>query len=391
MTSSLDSSADLAVAISFLEACGRSQVADELLSLSAIYDSLAGNDDHDGTEDEHRPALSVLGGSADFENASDPTLVTLRLILTTTLPASTEDELALLLTVPPAYPDTEPPLIQLKSVYLSSFSVSDTLWSAVLRTFMHESGESGIATRQVEFVAGQECLYQGIEFVRDMCQHWVDEQKNMTHQREVERVASSSVYQIAGDDPEQGVIDDKGQASTSNCNGAPEWRERSNDNVPCPQIVSTEPLVERKSVFVGHAAAVRSVAEVSVSPKQARVKQFENLLLTAQVQAVMNCLLSDKKIARATHNISAFRFTSRDGVSHADNDDDGETAAGGRLAHLLTLVHASDVIVVVTRWYGGVHLGPQRFQLINQAARAALELGGFLPDDKVSGKLKSKR
>lgn len=36
-----------------------------------------------------------------------------------------------------------------------------------------------------------------------------------------------------------------------------------------------------------------------------------------------------------------------------------------------------DVVVVVTRWYGGVKLGPDRFRIINAAARDALVKGGF--------------
>ena len=41
------------------------------------------------------------------------------------------------------------------------------------------------------------------------------------------------------------------------------------------------------------------------------------------------------------------------------------------------------MLVIVTRYFGGIHLGPDRFKHINQAARNALELGGFLdvPDD----------
>lgn len=37
-----------------------------------------------------------------------------------------------------------------------------------------------------------------------------------------------------------------------------------------------------------------------------------------------------------------------------------------------------NVLVIVTRYFGGIHLGPDRFKHINQAARNALELGGFL-------------
>lgn len=36
------------------------------------------------------------------------------------------------------------------------------------------------------------------------------------------------------------------------------------------------------------------------------------------------------------------------------------------------------MLVIVTRYFGGIHLGPDRFKHINQAARNALEVGGFL-------------
>jgi hypothetical protein len=48
--------------------------------------------------------------------------------------------------------------------------------------------------------------------------------------------------------------------------------------------------------------------------------------------------MSDRRIARAAHPvINAWRCTTG-GVVHQDNDDDGETAAGGRLAHLLQIL-----------------------------------------------------
>ncbi len=36
------------------------------------------------------------------------------------------------------------------------------------------------------------------------------------------------------------------------------------------------------------------------------------------------------------------------------------------------------MLVVVTRYFGGTLLGADRFKHINQAARDALELGGFI-------------
>lgn len=44
--------------------------------------------------------------------------------------------------------------------------------------------------------------------------------------------------------------------------------------------------------------------------------------------------------------------------------------------------------MIVSRYWGGIHLGPDRFKHINQAARNALDLGGFLdvPEGTSGGK-----
>jgi putative IMPACT (imprinted ancient) family translation regulator len=78
-----------------------------------------------------------------------------------------------------------------------------------------------------------------------------------------------------------------------------------------------------------------------------------------------------------------------------DHDDDGETQAGARLKHLLEILELENVLVVVTRWYGGTLLGADRFKYINQVARDALELGGFLEEKERgtggTGKSKGKK
>ncbi|RCH92289.1 hypothetical protein CU098_010176, partial [Rhizopus stolonifer] len=124
-----------------------------------------------------------------------------------------------------------------------------------------------------------------------------------------------------------------------------------------PTIFSSEPLLDRKSTFVAHVAQVHSVHDVKV---------------------VIAHLLQNKKIAKATHNILAYRITMPDGKVLQDNDDDGESAAGGRLSHLMQILEVENVVVVVTRWFGGIHLGPDRFKDINNVSRNALETFGFI-------------
>ena len=75
-----------------------------------------------------------------------------------------------------------------------------------------------------------------------------------------------------------------------------------------------------------------------------------------------------------------------------DYDDDGEDAAGGRLLHLLQILDVKNIAVVVTRWYGGVKLGPARFTHINNAARVLLQKCGQLNSEvSESKKKKGKR
>lgn len=113
-----------------------------------------------------------------------------------------------------------------------------------------------------------------------------------------------------------------------------------------------------------------------------------------------NLLLENKKVAKASHNMYAYRFhrrTCTDIISKSadndknkknqiktttllvsDSDDDGEKGSGAKLASLLELTNSMDCIVIVSRWYGGIHLGPARFKWIANVGRDALEEFGLL-------------
>jgi putative IMPACT (imprinted ancient) family translation regulator len=41
-------------------------------------------------------------------------------------------------------------------------------------------------------------------------------------------------------------------------------------------------------------------------------------------------------------------------------------------------------VQVVTRWYGGIHLGPDRFKIINNVARSLLDDEGYVKQKKGS-------
>ncbi|KAJ8278070.1 hypothetical protein GJAV_G00083490 [Gymnothorax javanicus] len=119
-----------------------------------------------------------------------------------------------------------------------------------------------------------------------------------------------------------------------------------------PPVKHGEPITDRRSTFQPHLAPV-------VTPRQ--------------VKMVLDKLYENKKIANATHNIYAYRIYCEDKQTFLqDCEDDGETAAGGRLLHLLQILDVRNVMVVVSRWYGGILLGPDRFKHINNCARSIL-------------------
>jgi hypothetical protein len=137
-----------------------------------------------------------------------------------------------------------------------------------------------------------------------------------------------------------------------------------------PPWTTSDVVIELKSVFVARSAPVSS-------PEQAK-------------QYLQHLLDSDKKVRSATHNITAWRIKGGNGVTFQDCDDDGETAAGGRVLHLMQLMDLWDVMVVVTRWYGGHQLGPKRFSIINTVARDAFVKAGLVKEE-TSTKKKGKR
>ncbi len=88
----------------------------------------------------------------------------------------------------------------------------------------------------------------------------------------------------------------------------------------------------------------------------------------AGVDAFLADLKRDRKIAKATHNSWAVVLS--DGG--ALRNDDGESGAGAVILKMLEREGLTDTVVVVTRWYGGVHLGGDRFAHVVTCVRAFL-------------------
>jgi len=261
----------------------------------------------------------------------------------------------ILVSISTSYPSSSPPQLQLLSRYIGAHSVDTHLFSSILRTFISKDG--------VEWLPDSICVFDGVENVRERCSKWYSD-----------RLSEDKAHELVredGRDRQEASVADDGHEEL----GVSRPRLEPQIGLPMPndiQIVEAEAITDRKSAFVGRACRISDPSQVPI---------------------ILSNLLSDRKIARAAHPvINAWRCRVNDTL-HQDNDDDGESAAGGRLAHLLQILDVENVLVVVTRYFGGIHLGPDRFKHINQAARNALELGGFLDvadDLKSSSRLKKK-
>ena len=88
----------------------------------------------------------------------------------------------------------------------------------------------------------------------------------------------------------------------------------------------------------------------------------------AGAQAFVATLKREKRFAKATHNSWA-AILSGEGVK----DDDGESGAGQIILQMLERAGLHDHMVIVTRWYGGKHLGGDRFAHVVTCVRALLD------------------
>ncbi len=89
-----------------------------------------------------------------------------------------------------------------------------------------------------------------------------------------------------------------------------------------------------------------------------------------EIVPALHAIYSDERVARATHNIYAYRLNN--GAEHCE--DDGEWGAGQVLLQILREHNVTNRLVCVTRWYGKRHLGRARFDYIKDAALTTLGL-----------------
>ncbi|KAK1760696.1 ribosomal protein S5 domain 2-type protein [Echria macrotheca] len=295
-----------------------------------------------------------------------------------TLPASQNDQnkkkrSSLRLRFPEGYPDV-PPVVVGTLGYLSLSSGTVGGGGGGGGGSGSGSVRKGDAAREMDlfvaalgdvFVPGEVCLFDALERVGELFGSGTGGGGGGSGEEEdgdglVGAGAGADVGGGGGGGTDPGEMGQQQQHTTRRQEPEPKPEQELGGLEP-PWILSP-PITEQKSTFLARCAPVTS---------------------PAQAQFYLSHLLStDKRARQATHNISAWRIRGpggQNGVVYQDCDDDGETAAGSRLLHLMQVMEIWDVMVVVSRWYGGLKLGPRRFALINLAARGAFVEAGLVP------------
>lgn len=224
--------------------------------------------DNEQQQEEERWVIRVIFGDSILQRDEHySTLHQTAYLLTVDL----EDDRVMVfrLFFPSTYPSAHCPVFEVISLYCGSTKIDASMVDTIQHRF------------QTLFQPGQVVLYDWIQWLREYIQDHTKGKRAAT----VAAVVAPAPILSMEEQEKKAISDDD-----------------------LPSIFSSESLVDRKSVFVAHIAAVKS-------PKD--------------VNRVMSALLANKKIARATHNIMAYRIQLLKGSILQDHDDDGETAAGG--------------------------------------------------------------
>ncbi|XP_077208700.1 protein IMPACT isoform X2 [Paroedura picta] len=237
--------------------------------------------------------------------------------------------LCLQVILPPEYPTTAPPVYQLNAPWLLGQEYAE-IANNLEEIYVRNLGES--------------ILYLWVEKIREIL---IEKSQSSLPGPDTKKITEETIVENEEDFSLDGQLFQPDAAVTLNFD-LPE----SEEDEELPPIYHGNAITDRRSTFQAHLAPI-------VTPRQ--------------VKKVLAKLYENKKIASATHNIYAYRIYCADKQTFLqDSEDDGETAAGGRLLHLMQILNVRNVLVVVSRWYGGILLGPDRFKHINNCARNIL-------------------
>ncbi|PNY28084.1 Protein IMPACT [Tolypocladium capitatum] len=116
---------------------------------------------------------------------------------------------------------------------------------------------------------------------------------------------------------------------------------------------ASQKLTSKGSTFIGHAATLSSP--------------------TQRTRLIKELMTAKPELETATHNAWAVRASyGNSPLVQEASFDDGESGCGKFMLGLMREADVKNAVVVLTRWYGGVMLGPDRWRLTRECINDAL-------------------
>lgn len=141
------------------------------------------------------------------------------------------------------YPVSSPPQIQLLSRYIGPFQVDSNLFGSVLRTYISSTG--------TEWQPGTECVFDGLENVRERCSTWYSEHLSEEKAQDM----------IREEERDLRVSEAPSPSKATNPIGPVNVQADLPEGI---KITIAEPIVDRKSIFIGRACAISDPSQVRI-------------------------------------------------------------------------------------------------------------------------------
>lgn len=165
---------------------------------------------------------------------------------------------------PPEYPSSEPPSYEIKSLYCGTLKIDQSIKDDIEKNFKRL------------FIPGEVVIFSWIEWLQDFM---INKLKIYENEDATLKNMIQSEHQIIE------IVHFANVANTE--------EQLNEEKIECPQITHGDQFEHKKSIFVAHLASVYNLQ---------------------QVKLVRSTLLLDKKIAKASHNIMAYRIVQENGI-----------------------------------------------------------------------------
>ncbi|KAI0009187.1 hypothetical protein F4779DRAFT_617883 [Xylariaceae sp. FL0662B] len=155
-------------------------------------------------------------------------------------------------------------------------------------------------------------------------------------------------------------------------------------------ITKTSATLSTSSQTASHLSKSWSTSHPVTSKKSTFIARATTLADPSQRQSIMQSLFASlPSLQTADHNGWAYRVRVPTNLFSAttikeESTDDGETGLGEFLLKNMREMNVVNTLVVMTRWYGGINLGPDRWRIMRSCLKDALAESGRVTGEQAT-------